>query len=193
MNEITERLRDALHAAADIEPIESTTMEIDWSLRFTPKVRLHRGRPILTGALVAMVIAGVTLAIAFGPGTSSNLRPASTATGETSVVGDYVVHFITTKASPFGPPHLTLRSNGTFNLPAYTVPEGAKDTGSWKDSNGIITMSFVFPPSAYPGSTILLSIRPIGMNLGSRSKPGYLLSNGKRIGQWYAVRIAGSR
>ena len=72
---------------------------------------------------------------------------------------------------------LVLTAKGHFSF----APKGPK--GTWLDSHGHITMNGTFGTTVY-----LITIRQSGGNLGSKSRPGEIVTGGQPFATWYAVR-----
>ncbi len=122
-----------------------------------------------------------------------------------SVVGNYTMTYLTPRTPPArdsggwetfvdnfaGPPvRLTMEQDGTFIAPDYLL-DGSRRSGTWKVSNGTVTLRFIFPASGHTPSSYVQTARQLGSNLGSSSSPGVVVLNGKRVDRWYAVRNHG--
>ncbi len=198
-----QRLRRTLKAVAERVPVPPGD-EMLWTR--TPAPGPHGTRRLLVGVVAGvLIIAAVVVAVTYGP--RSSPEPGAGALGSeasTSVVGSYAMTYLEPRTSrdagggsikhyfvnfDTGPIRLTMEANGTFIVPGYVLV-GTRNNGTWKQSKGTVTLTFAFPPG---GSHVSLvqTIRQLGANLGSRSKPGVVLSNGKQIEKWYAVRNVG--
>jgi hypothetical protein len=83
-----------------------------------------------------------------------------------------------------------MNANGIFTVPGYVVV-GSRHSGTWRESAGTVTLTFTFPGQSAARSSLIQTARQLGSNLGSASKPGIVVSNGKQIERWYAVRDHG--
>jgi hypothetical protein len=83
-----------------------------------------------------------------------------------------------------------MEANGTFIVPGYVL-DGTRNNGTWTQSKGTVTLTFDCSSSGGSHARLVQTIRQLGANLGSRSSPGVVVSNGKQIEKWYAVRDRG--
>jgi hypothetical protein len=212
---LEQRLRDLFVLVAEHESAGSDvtpTLQREGPVGGPTLDRQHR---VLASVLVAAVIViSAILAVIYGPNSSPRHQSASLGSvGTRALVGSYAMTYLPPKTSPpedsgssktfFDPDRirLDLKVNGKFVVPGYVL-HGSPDSfngetatvskptsGTWTVSKGTVTLRFVFPDGHFP--RLSQTIRQRGPNLGSASMPGVVISNGKTIERWYAVRVQG--
>jgi hypothetical protein len=171
-----------------------------------PSSRLYgRGRILIGATTAVLVIAAFVLAVVYGPRSSDVGGSASSETGGKSVVGSYTMTYLAPKTPTTsdaegtkeffefidpGPFRLAIDKDGTFRVPDYLL-DGSRSSGTWKESHGSVTLRFTFRASSYGHASLVQTAQELGSNLGSFSRPGVVVSDGKRNAGWYAVRNHG--